>query len=131
MTTHLLDASVVIALAVRGHEHHDAVAAWADGAGPLALCPISEGALVRFLVRLGDRAGVAAAALRGLYEDPRVDFWPDDVSYADADLGVVRGHRQVTDAYLVALVAARDDARLATLDRALAEASPDLTTLLP
>lgn len=42
--------------------------------------------------------------------------------------GVV-GHRQVTDAYLAALVRHRG-AQLATFDRALAALHPDVTALL-
>lgn len=55
---------------------------------------------------------------------------PDSVTYAEADLEGVRGHRQVTDAYLVALAASRRGARLATLDRALAQMHPEATALV-
>ena len=61
----------------------------------------------------------------------RRNLWPDSVSYADADLGQVRGHRQVTDAYPVALVAARAGSRLATMDVGLAGDWPELTVLVP
>lgn len=130
MTTYLLDANVLIALIVDEHEHHRRVTAWLAGVERLALCPIVEGSLVRFLVRIGESVGVAAEVLRRLRAHPRCEFWPDSVSYADADLSAVRGHRQVTDAYLVALVAAHGDARLATLDEALAHMGPSLTTLV-
>ena len=130
MTTYLLDANVLIALTVEEHEHHRRVAAWLAGVENVALCPIVEGALVRFLVRLGESVKVAAEVLRLLHASPRCDFWPDSMSYADADLSGVRGHRQVTDAYLVALVASRRDARLATLDEALAQVGPELTALI-
>ena len=62
---------------------------------------------------------------------PGGDFWPDSLSYADAGLDHVRGHRQVTDAYLTSLVAGRPGTTLATLDEGLARALPDLTTLVP
>jgi len=130
VTTYLLDANVLIALTVEEHEHHRRVAAWLAGVENVALCPIVEGALVRFLVRLGESVKVAAEVLRLLHASPRCDFWPDSMSYADADLSGVRGHRQVTDAYLVALVASRPDARLATLDEALAQVGPELTALI-
>jgi toxin-antitoxin system PIN domain toxin len=130
VTTYLLDANVLIALTVEEHEHHSRVAAWLAGVETVALCPIVEGSLVRFLVRIGESAAVAAEVLRLLHAHPRCDFWPDSVSYADADISGVRGHRQVTDSYLVALVASRGDARLATLDQALAQGSPDLTALV-
>lgn len=130
MTTYLLDAHVLIALTVQEHEHHRRVAAWAADVDHVALCPIVEGALVRWLVRVGERATVAVDVLRRLHADARCEFWPDSLSYAAADLSGIRGHRQVTDAYLVALVASRGDARLATLDRALARTSPETTALL-
>jgi predicted nucleic acid-binding protein len=46
-------------------------------------------------------------------------IWPDEIRYEAAHLGGVIGHRQVTDAYLVAL-ARHHGGRLATLDRGLA-----------
>ncbi|HEY2195739.1 MAG TPA: hypothetical protein VGH76_26025 [Actinomycetospora sp.] len=48
-----------------------------------------------------------------------------------ADLGHVRGHRQVTDAYLVGLAASHHDSRLARMDGALARERPRLMTLVP
>lgn len=130
MTTYLLDANVLIALTIEEHEHHQRVAAWLASVDRLALCPIVEGSLVRFLVRIGESAAVAAEVLTRFHADPRCEFWPDSVTYADADLSGVSGHRQVTDAYLVALVASRGDARLATLDRALAQASRATAALI-
>ena len=58
-------------------------------------------------------------------------FWPDDLSYADIDMSNVRGHRQITDAYLVALVRHRPRSLLATMDEALANLAPKATVLLP
>ncbi len=130
MTTFLLDANVLISMTIEEHEHHQRVAAWLAGVEHVALCPIVEGALVRFLVRIGESADTAAEVLRRFHADPRCQFWPDSVTYAEADLNGLRGHRQVTDAYLVALVGARGDARLATLDRALAQMHPQATALL-
>lgn len=69
--------------------------------------------------------------LAGVYAADSVDIWPDSVTYAEAPLDGVRGHRQVTDAYLVALAASVDDARLATLDEGLVDVHPDIATLLP
>lgn len=130
MTTHLLDANAMIALTVAEHEHHAHITTWVANVKQVAVCPIVEGALIRFLVRMGESAGVAAEALRLLRTHPRCEFWTDSLSYADADLSLVRGHRQVTDAYLVALVASRHPARLATFDQALAQLHPDLTILI-
>jgi len=126
---HLLDASALIALALTDHEHHEAAATWVTDVERLALCPVVEGALVRFLVRLGQPVQVATSYLGSLHATGRFDFWPDDLSYRDAGMAHVRGHRQVTDAYLVAL-AARRDGVLATFDQALARTLPAATVLI-
>ena len=127
--TYLLDANVLIALTVTDHEHHARAAAWAAQVDRIALTPIVEGSLVRFLVRVGEAAQTAAAILTQMQASPRCEFWPDAISYADADLGHVLGHRQVTDAYLAAL-ARHHGGRLATFDRALAAALPDTAELI-
>ena len=127
----LLDANLLIALAVAGHVHHDRAEAWfAADAGPIATCPITQGALVRFFVREGLGADVAVNTLNAVTSDPRHEFWPDDVAYSDVDLGPVVGHRQVTDAYLTGLARAHAG-RVVTFDAGLAAAHPDVVELLP
>lgn len=129
--TYLLDANVLIALTVEEHEHHERSTAWAaQVVDRFAVCPIVEGALVRFLLRLGESTVAAAEVVRRLHTLPSCEFWTDSISYADVDLGHVAGHRQVTDAYLVSL-ARSHSAALATLDAALARSVPDHTVLLP
>ncbi len=131
MTTYLLDANVLVALTVADHEHHARTSAWASGITMFAVCPVVEGALVRFLVRVGEGAAVAQQVLRAVHALPGCAFWPDSLSYAASDLDRVRGHRQVTDAYLVSLAAGRADARLATLDEGLVQSHPERTFLIP
>jgi uncharacterized protein len=131
LVTYLLDANVLIALTVEEHEHHRRVSAWMVSVERFALCPVVEGSLVRFLVRIGESAQVAVDALRVLRAHPRGEFWPDSVSYADADLGHVRGHRQVTDAYLAALAHAHRGAVVATLDQGLVRDLPGQAYLVP
>ena len=82
MRTYLLDANVLIGLSVEEHEHHAQVAAWIRGVDQVALCPIVEGSLVRFLVRIGERVSVASEVLRLLHANPICEFWPDSVSHA-------------------------------------------------
>lgn len=128
---YLLDANVLIPLVVEEHEHHERATLWAAAVDGFALCPVVEGALVRYLVRTGEGAAAALHVLRAVHALPACTFWTDSLSYVAADLSGVRGHRQVTDAYLIGLVAAHHDARLATMDRALARAHPGLVLLLP
>ncbi len=131
MTTYLLDANVLIALTVAEHEYHERASAWASTIDAFAVCPVVEGALVRFLVRMGESAAVAKSVLRAVHDLPGCEFWPDSLSYVDTDLGHVRGHRQVTDAHLVSLAASRADSVLATLDEGLVQSVPQRTLLVP
>jgi toxin-antitoxin system PIN domain toxin len=129
--TSLLDANVLIALVVADHVHHDAAEAWfLAGRGPFATCPITEGSLVRLLLRDGESVRTASAILTGLAAHERHRFWTDDLPYTDVDLAAVVGHRQVTDAYLAQLARAQGG-RLATFDRGLAKAHPDVSELVP
>jgi toxin-antitoxin system PIN domain toxin len=127
---HLLDANVLIALLVSGHVHHRRASAWLARSRPFAVCPVTEGALTRFLIREGAGGAAAKASLDSLHAHPEFAWWPDSVSYRAVDLAAVRGHRQVTDAYLAQLARSHGGA-LATLDRGLAEAHPDVAVLLP
>lgn len=130
MTTHLLDANVLIALTIREHEHHERASEWLAAAGEFAVSPVVEGALVRFLLRTGESGATARAVLDRVRAHPKCGFWPDDASYLDAGLPGLRGHRQVTDAYLAAS-ARRRDALLATLDVGLVTLHPDVARLVP
>lgn len=127
---YLLDASALIALTLSDHEHHDRAATWAAGVDRFALCPVVEGALVQFLLRVGQTQRVAASLLDSLYDTGRFVLWPDALSYREVDLTHVRGHRQVTDAYLAAL-AATHAALLATFDARLVRTLPAVTVLIP
>ena len=129
MTVRLLDANVLIALTVIEHEHHGHAAAWAAQGHAFALCPVVEGALVRFLVRLGESTATATSILSAMHASDRCEFWPDALSYAEVPMTHVTGHRQVTDAYLVGLASSRGGTLL-TFDRALAAATPDAAELL-
>ncbi|RFU21307.1 TA system VapC family ribonuclease toxin [Geodermatophilus marinus] len=126
----LLDANVLIALTVTDHVHHDLTEGWfLQRSEPFATCPLTQGALVRFLLRSGATAREAVEVLRGLDASDEHEFWPDHLGFADIDLRGVVGHKQVTDAYLAGLARSRDG-RLATLDRALAALHDDVAVLL-
>jgi predicted nucleic acid-binding protein len=111
------------------HEHHERAARWIARAGEIAICPIVEGALIRYAIRVGERRQAAVAVLSAIEASPRCEFWPDQISYAEVGLGHVVGYRQVADAYLASL-AATHGGKPTTLDHALAEAHPDRTALI-
>jgi hypothetical protein len=128
---YLLDSNVLIALIVEDHVHHVAAARWwTESDEAFATCPITQGALLRLLIRQGLTGTIAAQVLGRITAHPRHTFWPDAVSYETIDLTRVLGHAHVTDAYLVAL-ARHKRSRLATFDRDLALAAPDCATLIP
>lgn len=120
MSTLLADGNLLIALIVVDHVHHDRAVEWFATEEPtLATCPITEGTLLRFLIREGTSASVAIGVLDAIRAAPWHRFWADDIPYEAAQLGGVIGHRQVTDAYLVAL-GRHHGGRVATLDKGLA-----------
>ncbi len=131
MTTALLDANVLIALVVAEHVHHEAASNWlsTSDAG-FATCPITQGSLVRFLLRSGQPAAAARDVVSAVENANRHEFWPDDVSFARVEVGGVVGHRQVTDAYLAELARSRNG-QLATLDSGLAHLHSDVAVLIP
>ena len=131
MTAYLLDANVLIAISAFDHADRQRTKRWIRDVTRFAVCPITEGALVRYFVRIGRYADEAQAVLRALAGRPGYEFWPDDLSYANAGLGDIKGHKQVTDAYLVALTRTHPGAKLATLDVALAADHVDVAELIP
>ncbi len=129
--TVLLDANVLIALLVEDHVHHRAAEDWFVGlSGNFATCPITQGSLMRLLIREGQPASAAQEILTGTTADPRHEFWPDDVRYTDVPTQGIIGHRQVTDAYLAQLARARGS-RLATFDQGMAKLHHDVAELVP
>lgn len=129
--TALLDANVLVALVVSEHVHHDAAADWlAASEQRFATCPITQGSLVRFLVRTGQSAAAALEIVSAVEAANRHEFWSDSVSFADVDFEGVVGHRQVTDSYLAQLARSRKG-QLATLDSGLAHLHGDVAVLIP
>lgn len=126
----LLDANVLVALAVVDHVHHNAAATWLSSADSFATCPITQGALVRYLLRAGSSAREAIAVLESMTIDRRHTFWADDLSFDAINLTGVVGHRQVTDAYLAALARSRRGS-LVTLDAGLLAAHADVALAIP
>ena len=129
--TVLLDANVLIALLVEDHVHHVAAEDWFTGlSANFATCPVTQGSLLRLLIREGQPAATARAVLSGTTANSRHEFWPDDIQYTDVPVQGLIGHRQVTDAYLAQLARAHGG-RLATFDRAMAKLHGDVAELVP
>jgi toxin-antitoxin system PIN domain toxin len=129
--TLLLDANVLIALVVPEHIHHEAAERWfPTTGGDFSTCPMTQGSLIRLLLREGQTTGTALRALEELVSMAGHQFWPDELSYADVSMTGVIGHRQVADAYLAAL-ARRRQGRLATFDAGLAALHADVAELVP
>jgi uncharacterized protein len=118
---HLLDANVLIALLTPEHTLHERARSWFGSGLPFATCPITQGALLRFYMRWSAAASFidAKVILQALCAHPMHAFWPDDLQYVHVPERGIRGHRQVTDAYLTALASAHNGV-LATMDQALA-----------
>lgn len=128
----LLDVNVLIALGARDHECKVAVEGWfCEQTGLFATCPITQTGFIRVLSQIDPAVAFTdgVAVLASLCAHPRHRFIPDDVQALELPWTAIRGHRQVTDAYLAAL-ARKHDAKLATLDRALADLHRDVAILL-
>ncbi|HEY1528412.1 MAG TPA: TA system VapC family ribonuclease toxin [Candidatus Angelobacter sp.] len=133
MTVHLLDVNVLVALVWPAHLGHLRTQDWfAENAkNGWASCPFTQAGCVRILSnpsfsRDAVTAQEAIKLLTANLNHPSHRFWPDDVSFPEAvDLvqKQMRGHQQVTDAYLLGLALHRK-AKLATMDRGVASLLP-------
>jgi toxin-antitoxin system PIN domain toxin len=128
MKPYLLDVNVLIALAWPNHVHHSEARAWFNqkAVDRFRTCPLTQTGFVRISSNpaFASEAVTPAGALnllRRVCALPGHEFWPDDISLPEAHSAMARlfGHRQVTDAYLVALAVSHDGI-LATLDRGVA-----------
>lgn len=129
----LLDVNVLVALAWPSHVHHATAHAWFSQHQPLswATCPATESGFVRVSSNAAviPHAVVPVVAIELLDQITRLEgheFWADDVRGvvgAQLDKGLVVGHRQVSDAHLLALALSRGGF-LATLDRGVRGLAP-------
>lgn len=129
MTTYLLDVNVLIALIDPAHVQHDQAHDWFSRTGrkSFATCPLTENGLIRIVghPKYPNTPGPPSAVVRSLVAIrglPGHNFWPDEVSVADAKFfaaALLSSHSRVTDSYLLALAHARGG-RLATMDTKLA-----------
>lgn len=126
----LLDVNLLVALAWPNHIHHVPARRWfaaAVGQG-WATTPVTEFGFVRVSsnpAAVGEPLTPAEAltVLAEIRARPGHRMWPDDTSPTDralVDPTRLVGHRQVSDAHLLAL-ARRHEGRLATLDHGLVD----------
>lgn len=124
----LLDVNVLVALFDPDHVHHELAHDWfADHrANGWATCPLTEAGFVRVLSNPAygspiTRPDDLLARLGALCASGRHHFWADTISLRDEAVfcaAFIRGHRQVTDVYLLGL-AAKMRGCLATFDRGI------------
>ena len=124
---HLLDGNVLYALIDESHVHHALARLWfSQMPGRFATCPITQGTLLRLVMRLGGHGVEQALALLGVVTaHAKHQFWPDDLPYAQVRWLGVMGHRQVTDAYLAGL-ARLHGGKLVSFDMGLVALHPDV-----
>lgn len=125
----LPDVNVLVALAWPNHVHHEPARAWfvARATAGWATSAITEIGLVRLscnrgVVGVTTTPRAALDVLDRLRATPGHRFWPDIVERVTGDVDLVdglTGHRQITDAHLVALCAAHGG-HLVTFDRGIA-----------
>jgi len=133
--TALLDLNVFVALVWPTHEHHAAAHSWlrARGQQRWASCPVTELGFVRILSNPAFSSDAlkpadAFALLVRNTAHPRHEFWPDTLSVSrglKTLLAGIAGHRQITDAYLLALAAHRKGL-LATFDKGLSQLAAEV-----
>jgi toxin-antitoxin system PIN domain toxin len=113
--------------------HHAACQRWFESRRDAGFrtCPLTEAGFVRIssnpaFSKNAVSPAQALALLRRITAMPEHDFWPADLRLENAlaSMKGLSGHRQVTDAYLLAL-AQTHDGNLATLDRGFIDLAPD------
>lgn len=132
MSVSLPDVNVLVALAWPSHVHHGLAVDWfaSPGAELWATCPITQSGFIRTssnpaVVDPAVTPREARDVLRQFNALRKHKFWADDLDFTHHDfpIGLVMGHRQVTDAYLLGLAIARQG-KLVTLDRAIPDLLP-------
>jgi toxin-antitoxin system PIN domain toxin len=124
----LLDINVLVALFDLDHAKHQVAHDWFDEQRPFgwATCPLTENGLVRVTTspRYAEpayRPGEVVEHLLAFRRSGEHRFWSDSLSLTDENIfnaSFIRGHKQVTDIYLLALATAAGGA-FATLDQSV------------
>ena len=127
-TVALLDVNILVALFDPDHIHHELAHDWFSDQrlNGWATCAITENGFVRIVTRPeyaspANRPEEVLARLGAFRKNSGHHFWANALSLADERIfnpAFIRGHRQVTDIYLLGL-AATTGGCLATFDRTI------------
>ena len=129
MSEALLDVNVLIAAHLTNHADHVRARRFVDSLQRFYSTPVTQGGWLRFLTRPWKNEqgepqpprmapAEAIAMLAKLTAQARHVFLPDDISFETVSLKSLSGHRQWTDAYLIAL-ARKHGLKLVTLETKL------------
>jgi uncharacterized protein len=133
-TGYLLDVNVLIALVWPAHENHEQVRPWfhRNSSEGWATCSFTQAAFVRIISNpasfphaVGPQEAVDILQVN--LRDPNHQFWADEVSFMNAVQPFftrLKGHQQVTDAYLLGL-ALHKKGKLISLDRGVLDLLPE------
>jgi hypothetical protein len=123
---HLLDLNVLIALVDSAHQHYQKAQDWfiSSGQHHWALCPLTEAGFLRVTTNPAYRPqprtfAEAIAILQALKGHTNYWYWEIDKSWVELTApfaAQIRGHQQVTDAYLLGL-AIQQKGVLVTFDK--------------
>ena len=127
MTEALLDANTLIAAFFPQHVDNARSRSFVESLDHFYTTPLTQGAFLRFLTRPWKneaheaqpplmQPATAMQLLAEVESSPHHTFLADNVSFSAVSLRSLSGHKQWTDAYLIAL-ARRHHLRLATLER--------------
>lgn len=129
---HLLDVNFLVALAWPNHLAHVRAVSWflANRETLFATCPMTEAGFVRIsmnplIVTEQISSGAALAMLDTYRTRYKHVFWPDTLTATEA-LSIfnhLSGHRQITDAYLLALAIA-NEGKLVSFDGGFTASAP-------
>jgi uncharacterized protein len=128
VTRALLDVNVLLALLDRDHVDHERARSWISDEieHGWASCAITQNGFARIISQPRYPSPIPPSqAIELLARATRTDhhdYWACDVSLLDErviDRSRIHGHKQITDAYLLALATARNG-RLVTFDQSVA-----------
>jgi len=140
MNEALLDANVLIAAFFPQHIDNERSRSFVEKLDRFYTTPITQSALLRYLTRPWKnekrepqsplmQPAIAILLLKEIEKCPTHAFLPDNISFTSVSLTSLSGHKQWTDAYLIAL-ARQNKLKLATLERKMDNMDDQTETVL-